>query len=144
MQVKGKLRCFMYGREKGASGTPHLQGFLVARHQMTMTALKKLLKTAHLEVMKGTIAQNKEYCSKDGDVVEKGDFPISNKEKGKNEKERWKRILKLAETGEINTLKEEEPRVAFNCYRKIEYIAAKNAERPGPIDELDNRWRNGS
>lgn len=54
------------------TGTTHWQGFLVLTVRKTLATLKRwigkhipLLEGAHLEVMRGTILQNKEYCSKE-------------------------------------------------------------------------------
>lgn len=57
------------GREVGASGTPHLQGYIELEVQQSMTALKKKIPKAHLEVAKGNAEQNKVYCTKDKDVL---------------------------------------------------------------------------
>lgn len=62
-----------FGREIGAVGeTPHLQGYIQLKKRYRLTGVKKLLPRAHLEVAKGSPAQNKEYCSKEGDFYEFG------------------------------------------------------------------------
>jgi hypothetical protein len=94
--------------------------------------------------MKGTIAQNKEYCSKDGDVLTFGTQPLTQKEKGEKEKERWRNICELAKKGDLDTLEEEEPHVWFRSFRQIEYIAGKHAPMPKIMDKIDNRWYYGS
>lgn len=55
-----------YGKEEGKEGTPHLQGFVCCKSQLSLAGMKKLHKTAHWEPMKGSIAQNEKYCSKQG------------------------------------------------------------------------------
>lgn len=62
----------IFGREVGESGTPHLQGYIQFTEKKRLTALKKLLPTAHWEVARGTPEENKTYCSKDGHVTEHG------------------------------------------------------------------------
>lgn len=58
--------CFyIVGKEVGAEGTPHLQGYVEFKNQKDMTALKKINNRAHWEVAKGTRDQNITYCSKD-------------------------------------------------------------------------------
>lgn len=62
----------VYGREIGDSGTPHLQGYVQFLRKLRLTALKKLHRTCHWEVAKGTAKENFDYCSKDGDYFESG------------------------------------------------------------------------
>lgn len=97
----GFAKYVMWGREKGASGTPHLQGLLVTKLQTTLSALRKRLDSGwHLEMMAGTLEQAFMYNAKDGDVVESGVRPLTPKEKGAKgkvggakEKDRWARAL---------------------------------------------------
>lgn len=51
-------------REVGASGTPHLQGYLELETQMRFNALKDKIPRAHLEARKGTAKQADDYCRK--------------------------------------------------------------------------------
>lgn len=65
----------VFGREKGESGTPHLQGFIHFENQRTLGGLKKKVhKTAHWEPAKSNMA-SATYCKKDGDFEEYGTFP---------------------------------------------------------------------
>lgn len=52
------------GKEVGAEGTPHLQGYANFVKRTRFTALKKLIPRAHFEVALGTDQQNLAYCSK--------------------------------------------------------------------------------
>lgn len=73
---QGKITYIVYGHEVGASGTPHLQGFVYFKAKQRMSALKKVIKRAHIEQAKGTIYDNYRYCTKDGQgVVEFGTKP---------------------------------------------------------------------
>jgi len=71
----------VYGREVAPStNTPHLQGYIYFSAQRTLTVLKKKLHpTAHFEVAKGSPAQNRVYCVKDGNIFEKGEMPQAGK-----------------------------------------------------------------
>jgi hypothetical protein len=58
----------IWEEEKGANGTPHLQMYVHFQNATTMKALKKRSGTwyrMHLEVARGTGAQNTAYCSKE-------------------------------------------------------------------------------
>ena len=79
----------VFGYERGAEGTPHLQGYIHFKNQKTLSAVKKLLPRAHLEPRKGTIDQAVDYCKKDGDFEEFGDKPMSQKEKGDANRKRY-------------------------------------------------------
>lgn len=57
------------GKEKGESGTPHLQGFVNLKTKKRLSQIKEMISArAHFEPSKGSDDQNKEYCSKDNDV----------------------------------------------------------------------------
>lgn len=57
----------VFGEEVGATGTPHIQGFVTWRRTYRLSALKKLLPRAHWEKAKTTDAAN--YCMKDGEFT---------------------------------------------------------------------------
>lgn len=64
---------FIYGKEVGESGTPHLQGYFEMRKRSRLTTAKAILvNRVHLEVRKGTSTQAADYCKKDGDFTEHG------------------------------------------------------------------------
>lgn len=66
----------VFGKEKGESGTPHLQGFVVYKKRISFSKVKLLTgDRAHIEKAKGTKQQAATYCKKDGDFVELGKVP---------------------------------------------------------------------
>lgn len=67
----------VYGEEVSpTTNTPHLQGYMTLLDARTRSALKKALgRRIHLEVAKGTAAQNTAYCVKDGKVWTHGNEP---------------------------------------------------------------------
>lgn len=70
-------RYAIVGKEVGASGTPHLQGYVNFANPRSFTAIKRGLgNRVHLERARGSASQNKEYCSKDGDFWETGECPV--------------------------------------------------------------------
>lgn len=68
----------IYGREVGAGGTPHVQGYLELSSRKTLNSLKSFLLSTgitispHLEVRRGSAAQASEYCRKENEWLEFG------------------------------------------------------------------------
>lgn len=69
------VRYGIVGREVGASGTPHLQGFTITCVKHTHSWFRRHLPHCHIEFARGTSQQARAYCQKDGDYDEYGDFP---------------------------------------------------------------------
>lgn len=69
------IKYLCYGREVApTTGCVHYQGYATFTSKKSMRQVKRLLGSnrLHLEKSKGTGAQNREYCSKDGDFKEAG------------------------------------------------------------------------
>ena len=66
---------YVYGKEVGASGTPHLQFMVCFKKQTRLSAVRKLL-PAHWFVKspKSTMQQASDYCKKDGNFIEFGTY----------------------------------------------------------------------
>ena len=75
------FRYLVFGRERGDSGTPHLQGFFVVANPVSLSQSKTLLNNyrCHLEIARGTPQQAADYCKKDGDFEEFGELPQQGK-----------------------------------------------------------------
>lgn len=73
----------IYGHEIGTEGTKHLQGAIILGKQYSLGQVKKLpgISRAHIETMRGSPAQNRDYCTKqDKDTFfEKGSMPKQGK-----------------------------------------------------------------
>lgn len=91
------------GYEVGASGTPHIQGYVVFNLQKTHAAVVKMMPGCHVELAK-TVEEGISYCKKDGVFFEYGVPPKTKKEKGDGEKERWANAVKLAKAGDIESI----------------------------------------
>lgn len=86
----GTIQYLLVGKEVGESGTPHLQGYLQFKKRSRFAKLATDLK-GHFEVAKGTLAQNQEYCRKEGNWYELGeavDRDSISKSQGEKEKAR--------------------------------------------------------
>lgn len=125
------------GKETAATGTYHLQGFMLFHSNKRLTAVKKIFKRAHWEVAKGTAEQNITYCSKENDFIEIGTRPVCPKEKGEMEKQRWKNIIQMAKDG---TLEENEPKIYYRTIRTALFLEAKFRPAPPDLDYLPGIW----
>lgn len=140
-ELEDNLECkyIIYGREVAASGTPHLQGFVMFANGHTLSAVIKKLPGCHVEIAR-TLSAAIEYCKKEGDFTERGVPPMTQEEKGQTEKKRWKRILKAAEEGDTQWLREEEPQVYLLHDKAIARAAKRARAAPQILDELQNQW----
>lgn len=97
----GNAKYIIIGKEVGAEGTPHLQGFVSFASPRSFNAIKDLLPRAHLEKA-NTLSAAIEYCKKDGDFIEWGDAPKTQKEKGAGEKRRWADAINACKEGRFD------------------------------------------
>lgn len=88
----------VFGREVGEQGTPHLQGYVrFSAERLRLSSVRSFLPRCHVEIAKGTAAQNAAYCKKDGDFEEFGTLPASNPGKRTD----WERLREhITELGE--------------------------------------------
>lgn len=120
---------------------PHLQGFVYYESARTKSAAIKaftaLLGTDkhHIEACKGTLGQNREYCSKDAKFHERGTLPLTDQQKGENERQRCKRNLEAVMEGRLEDVDVD---ILTTQLQKYEYGAAKlAAARRGRMAPLD-------
>lgn len=98
------IRYAILAREKGESGTLHLQGYFASSKEYTFKKAKALISDrAHLEKAKGSDRDSQIYCSKEGDYVE---FGTPQGKGGRSDLDRLCRAIKdgqsLASVAEIN------------------------------------------
>jgi len=131
------------GRERGESGTPHLQGYVHLKHAITFSSLKKHLPGIHIERARGTGAQNQAYCTKEGDFFETGEMPAEAGLAGAEaSKETWRSILSAAESGNWDYLKREYPRIWVTMSEKL---ISKRVPNTSVTDgDTVNEWWFGS
>lgn len=130
----------IHGKETGESGTPHLQGYVVVGKTARLTAMKKLHATAHWEVAKGSSEQNITYCSKDGNVIERGTRPVTKSELGKREKTNWDDAKTAAKEGRLDDIPSE---IYFRFYRTAKEIMKDHMVKPADAEGLTGIWYYG-
>lgn len=137
-ELEDALECkyIIYGKEVGASGTPHLQGFVSFDNATTLKSVIKKLPGCHVEVAIAPDAAI-EYCKKDGDFTERGSF-LTSKQKGEKERLRWDEARQLAKEGRFEEIQSE----LYMRYRNtIHAIYAENRPEPETIDgEMEHEW----
>lgn len=73
-------RYLIYGREVGANGTPHLQGFVIFNSRLRLRSIRQLLgERGHYECARATSNDAAAYCKKDNDFVEYGSLPSKSR-----------------------------------------------------------------
>nr|QNJ57234.1 replication protein [Cressdnaviricota sp.] len=105
-----------YGKEVGANGTPHLQGYLHTKAKIRLSQLKgQGLDRAHFEAARGTGTDNRTYCSKDGSFWELGELPADNGHKRKNRDTLALEFIASADAGQagLATFRESNPGCAL-------------------------------
>lgn len=126
------------GKEVGENGTPHLQGYVVFDNARSLEQLKKLAPRAHWEIARGTFEQNFEYCTKDGDWREKGERPLSAKEKGEKggsmEKDRWANALKAVREKRYHDVDDE---ILCKHLKTTEYAVLRQRVMDRELETLD-------
>lgn len=125
----------VYGKEIGpATGTPHLQGYVIFKTNKRLAAVKKLNAYAHWEVAKGTPIQASDYCKKDKQFMECGALPAS---KGSGNKERWDLAKEAAKEGRLDDIPSE---IFMRFYRTIKEIKKDYMVKPEALSGCCGLW----
>ena len=133
----------VYGKETAPdTGTPHLQGYIYIANKIRRASLAKLLPGAFLQPANGTAEENRTYCTKDGNYIERGDMPLSVQERAKRggaaNAARWANLIKHAESGDMEWIKSNDPHAYVQLKPKLESMYAPEV---GPIDgDLLHEW----
>lgn len=125
------------GQEVGELGTPHLQGYLYLYNAKSLRAVKVYNARAHWEVAKGNPDQNRAYCVKEGNYMEKGEIPMSQKRKGECEKERWDEALTLCKQGKLDDIPSD---ILFRYYRTCKEIKKDHMIKPDDANDVTGMW----
>lgn len=123
----------IWGHEVGESGTPHFQGFVLFKHAQHLKRLKTLLPRAHLEVQRGTAAQAADYCKKDGNFEEHGEYPATKKSLS----DQYRECISLAESGQLDTIKELYPGIYLRYLSTFRSMVIRCGDI---LAELESEW----
>ena len=120
----------IFGKEVGASGTPHLQGTVCFQSRKRLTQCITLLGQAHFSPTR-YLTQSIEYCKKDGDFFEAGVVPVVNAKGSRNgvrsDIEEFKASVKDGVTS-LKDIRELHSEVAAKYPRFVESYIADNRE----------------
>ena len=140
------VRYLCFGKEVGKqTGTPHLQGFVEFKHQVYRPH-RFFAECGHgyFQPTRGTVQENIDYCSKDGDFSEFGVRPQDRQQQGhhgvkggKMEIARWEQAWELARAGRIEDIVADLRARHLNTWLKVK---AMNLPKPEELDVLDNLW----
>lgn len=141
MRSLGLSECvayLVYGLEKAPTTQRlHVQGFLQLYKRERLSYVRSLVPGAHWELARGTPAQNRAYCIKDGDYGQYG--ALRNPDPGNRElqREQWSDALQLAKAGAFPQLEDAYPRIAFLHHHTVRAI--HKDYQVTPPDALDVR-----
>lgn len=68
------IKYLIFGREVGEQGTPHLQGYMQVNHDKFDRLKRRFGNSLHLEKQKGDSKEAADYCKKEGDFEEFGNY----------------------------------------------------------------------
>jgi hypothetical protein len=124
----GSTTYLVFGRETGASGTPHLQGFAIFATNQRLAAARLLIPRAHLEVARGTSLQAAAYCKKEADFEEFGTPPNQGKRNDFADFKEW--VLEQPSKPTAARVAQEHPAIFIRYGRVMEWV---DLVYPAPI-----------
>lgn len=132
------------GLEVGESGTPHVQGYVCFRNKSSLAKVRRLFLGCHAEPKRGTVQQAIDYCKKDGSFTEFGDVPPEQTAKAAQEnRERYARVVALAETDDCKGIRNEDPELYIRFYSTFKRIAYDNRAKPPDLPDVCGIWYYG-
>jgi len=109
---------YIWGKEIAPStGTPHLQGYVQLKKRKYFKTICKLLPSIHITIIRGSSQDNIDYCQKvDDDYYEFGEYRSVARGRGK-QKEDWDILVNQAREGQLDEIREHNPREYALYYR---------------------------
>lgn len=120
---------YIYAREIGEKGTPHLQGYVQLNTRKYFNVLKQSLHpTIHITVVSGSSQDNINYCKKvDKNPVEHGELREIGRARAKQERD-WQLLLELAKCNKMFQIEQDDPRDYIIYYKTLRQIALDNLD----------------
>lgn len=145
-EKQSEVRYLCFGEETGSEGeTPHLQAYIELRNKKTLSFLKDLLQapTLHAEKAKGSAAQNKVYCSKEGICFREYGTPGVQGQGRRRDLESVREMIVSGAT-ELEVANEHfetwtQNHRALNRYRQL--LVARCASPNYPVASFPESWR---
>lgn len=110
-----------YGEEVApGTGTRHLQGYVRFGSLKSHAQVRVLFPGCHIQIARGSIEQNRDYCRKDGRFYERGDVPTPSNRNGEVERSRWEDAWAAAKAGRIEDVPADIRVRYYSALRKIE------------------------
>lgn len=123
------------------TGTPHLQGMVCWTTMKSFGQMKSLHEGAHWEAMRESVEVNMNYCKKGDDFYEWGEAPMTQKQKGEANLERWEAARECVRQNRIGDI----PADLAIHLAKLEYAVAR--EKLAAMDltdtETQHEWLYG-
>jgi len=138
------LQYYVGGKETApTTGTIHIQGFLYAKHPVTLSGVRKRLPGMHIEakVENSTFEQAIAYCKKEGDYIERGMPPKDPKKKGEDEATAWANSLESAKSGTFDLIR---PDILIRYYGSLKRINFDYAQHPRQLTDTCGWWIYGA
>ncbi|AHH31468.1 replication-associated protein [Dragonfly larvae associated circular virus-4] len=133
-KLEEKAQYYIYGKERGEEGTPHLQGFAYFKQRISFNGIRDILTRAHVEIQRGFNAQAIDYCKKEGEFTEWGEpsrGPAGQKDK-------WKDVLQLARQGKVQEIEERYPAIFLRYFQKL--CGFYRPEHSIILENFTNEW----
>ena len=129
-----KVDCqyIIYGQETATTtATKHLQGYVHYKNAVSPGHVKATIGTrAHIEVRRGSIQEAVDYCKKEGSWFQRGTLRIPDEN-------RWTDIIKLAEQGKMDVIKEEYPAQYLRYKANLESLQCPDVK---PLDSIEGAF----
>lgn len=132
-QLECRYLCFGY-EVAPETGTPHLQGFVAFADSKSFARVAALLPRAHIAACRGDELHNEQYCKKGGDFWEKGVRPLSAREKGAKETDRWQAAFDAVAANRIEDVPAD---IRCRNLKSIEYAVQRVAASKRKLETLD-------
>lgn len=120
--VKLRAKYMVWQKEQGEAGTPHFQGYVSLKTQVSFNTMRTLLPGAHLSAARGSAAHNTTYCTKEEGRLEgpwtHGSIPSQGR---RNDLERLADTIR--DEG-LSTAQDKNPTMVIRYHRGMQALAS--------------------